>query len=221
MNMPPDDPGESAWCARLADGAAEMGIALDAVQTGRLWQLANRLRERNRAVNLTSIDTLADILSVHVLDSLAVAPHLGAARRILDVGTGGGFPGLPLAIACPERRFTLIDGTQKKIRFVTEAIEALAIANAEALAARAEQFRPARPFDIVIARAVGRIPAILRATQHLLAAGGALLAMKGRRPDAELRGLPRGWHAEVLPVHVPLLAAERHIVRLRRDDHRI
>lgn len=216
MSMASDDPDESAWCARLADGAAELGIALDATQTARLWRLTALLRERNRDVNLTSIDTLEGILTVHVLDSLAVVPHLGGARCIADVGTGGGFPGVPLAIACPERRFTLIDGTQKKIRFVAETIEALGLTNVAAVASRTEQYRPESPFDLVIARAVGRIPDVLRATQHLLTEGGALLAMKGRRPDDELRALPRGWRAEVVPLRVPLLEAERHLVRVRR-----
>ncbi len=90
------------------------------------------LRERNEHMNLTSIVSPEGILTLHMLDSLSVAPHLGDARRIIDVGTGGGFPGIPLAVACPQRHFTLIDGTQKKIRFVAESIAALDIRNAQA-----------------------------------------------------------------------------------------
>lgn len=223
MSMPPAEPAGaaasevSAWRARLAQGAAALGVPLDETQTTRLWQLATLLRERNREVNLTSVDTPEGILTVHVLDSLAVVPHLGAAQRIVDVGTGGGFPGLPLALACPERRFTLIDGTRKKIRFVQEAIEALGFDNAEALAARAEQYRPEQPFDLVIARAVGSVAEIVRVTGHLLGREGAILAMKGKHPEDELRALPRGWQAEVISLRVPWLEAERHLVRLHRS----
>src|SRR6187401_1363471 len=117
-----------------------MGVELDESQVEALWRYAHMLRERNEHVNLTSIVSPEGILTLHMLDSLSVAPHLGDAKRILDVGTGGGFPGIPLAVACPDRDFTLIDGTQKKIRFVAECIAALDIRNARALAARAENF---------------------------------------------------------------------------------
>lgn len=205
----------SQWRARLGSAAAAMGVGLDAAQTEKLWRLAGLLQERNRQVNLTAVDTPEGILTVHVLDSLALVPQLGEAQRVIDVGTGGGFPGLPLAIACPARRFTLIDGTQKKIRFVQEAIEALGLGNAEAVAVRAEQYRPTERFDRVVVRALGKLADILRVTRHLLAPGGAILAMKGRRPEDELRALPRGWRAEVLPLRVPGLEAERHLVCLR------
>ncbi len=106
------------------------------------------LRERNEHVNLTSITSPEGILTLHMLDSLTLVPHLGDAGRIIDVGTGGGFPGIPLAVACPDREFTLIDGTQKKIRFVEEAIAALGIRNAQAIAARAESFPGEKNFDV-------------------------------------------------------------------------
>lgn len=209
---------EAPWCAQLGSAAAEIGVTLDGVQTGRLWQLASLLRERNRQVNLTAVDTLEGILTVHVLDSLAVVPHLGGARRLADVGTGGGFPGLPLAVACPGRHFTLLDGTHKKIRFVREAIEALGLANAVPVVARAEQYRPAECFDAVIVRALGKLGDIVRVTQHLLVPHGVILAMKGRYPEDELRSVPRGWRPEVVRLHVPGLDAERHLVRLQRPD---
>lgn len=216
IEVPTDEQGlEAQWRSRLGSAAAALGLALDAAQTEKLWRLAGLLMERNREVNLTAIDTLEGILTLHVLDSLALVPQLGDAQRVVDVGTGGGFPGLPLAIACPARRFTLIDGTQKKIRFVQEAIEALGLGNAEAMAVRAEQYRPAERFDRVVVRALGKLADILRVTQHLLAPGGAILAMKGRRPEDELRALPRGWRAEVVALRVPGLEAERHLVSLR------
>lgn len=206
----------AAWRAALERGARALGIALDAIALERCWRLALALRERNRQVNLTAIDDLPGIRALHVLDSLAVVPQLGAARRIVDVGTGGGFPGLPLAIACPEREFTLIDGTQKKIRFVGETIAALGLANATALATRAEQFHPQPPFDAVVVRAVGPLAELARQCGHLLRRGGRVLALKGRRPDAEIAALPAYWRAEVVALRVPEVEAERHLVVLRR-----
>jgi 16S rRNA (guanine527-N7)-methyltransferase len=206
---------EREWKARLDAGAHELGVDLDQSQLDTSWRYAHMLRERNAQVNLTSIVSWEGILTLHILDSLAVAPHLGDARRILDVGTGGGFPGIPLAVACPDRDFTLIDGTQKKIRFVAEGIAALDIRNARALAARAESFA-GRDFDVVIVRAVGALDEVLHNAGRLVAPQGRLLAMKGRAPDDEVRALPRGWSAEVTRLRVPGLDAERHLVSLLR-----
>jgi 16S rRNA (guanine527-N7)-methyltransferase len=211
------DPDERAWKARLDAGGRELGIELDASQLDLLWRYARLLRERNEHVNLTSIVSPDGILTLHMLDSLSVAPHLGDARRVIDVGTGGGFPGIPLAVACPHRRFTLIDGTQKKIRFVAEAIAALDIRNAHALAARAESYTGEKDFDVVLARAVGPLAEVLHNAGPLLAPRGRLLAMKGKAPDDEVRALPRGWHADVTPLRVPGLDAERHLVAVFRQ----
>jgi 16S rRNA (guanine527-N7)-methyltransferase len=183
---------EREWKARLDAGANQIGFDLDQSQLDILWRYAFMLRERNAHVNLTSIVSWEGILTLHMLDSLSVLPHLGDAKRILDVGTGGGFPGIPLAVACPDRDFTLIDGTQKKIRFVAECIAALDIRNARALAARAESYTGDKGFDLVVARAVSSLADLVRDAGKLLAPRGVLLAMKGRAPDDELRGLPRG-----------------------------
>lgn len=211
-----DDLDEAAWKSRLDAGAHEIGFDLDQSQLDTLWRYAHMLRERNAHVNLTSIVSWEGILTLHMLDSLSVVPYLGDAKRVLDVGTGGGFPGIPLAVACPDRDFTLIDGTQKKIRFVAEGIAALDIRNARALAARAENYTGPQGFDLVIARAVSSLSDLVRDAGKLLAPRGRLLAMKGRAPDDELRELPRGWSAEVTRLRVPGLEAERHLVALSR-----
>lgn len=208
--------GERAWTARLDAAANEMGIDLDESQLDLLWRYGHMLRERNEHVNLTSIVSPEGILTLHMLDSLSVANDLGDARRLIDVGTGGGFPGIPLAVACPKLNFMLIDGTQKKIRFVSEAIAALDIRNAQAVAARAENYPGERNFDVVLARAVGSLADLVRETARLLAPHGRLLAMKGRVPDEELREVPRGWSAAVRRLVVPGLDAERHLVTLTR-----
>jgi 16S rRNA (guanine527-N7)-methyltransferase len=210
-------PDEATWKRRLDDGAKQMGIELDESQVEALWRYAHMLRERNEHVNLTSIVSPEGILTLHMLDSLSVAPHLGDARRIIDVGTGGGFPGVPLAVACPQREFTLIDGTQKKIRFVAETVAALDIRNVQAVAARAENFPGKKDFDVVIVRAVGTLADVLHNAGKLLAPHGRLLAMKGRAPDDEIKDLPRGWQAEVIRLHVPGLDAERHLVVISRQ----
>jgi 16S rRNA (guanine527-N7)-methyltransferase len=217
MNTP--DLDEATWKSRLDAGAHEIGFDLDQSQLDTLWRYAYMLRERNAHVNLTSIVSWEGILTLHMLDSLSVLPHLGDARRVLDVGTGGGFPGIPLAVACPERQFTLIDGTQKKIRFVAESIAALDIRNAQAIAARAESFAGGRDFDVVILRAVGTLTEVVHNAGSLVGAHGRLLAMKGRAPDEEMRALPRGWRAEMVKLRVPGLDAERHLVSISRHSN--
>jgi 16S rRNA (guanine527-N7)-methyltransferase len=208
---------EATWKARLDAGAHEIGFDLDQSQLDTLWRHAYMLRERNAHVNLTSIVSWEGILTLHMLDSLSVVPHLGDARRVLDVGTGGGFPGIPLAVACPQRQFTLIDGTQKKVRFVAESIAALDIRNAHAVAARAESFKGGKDFDVVVLRAVGSLAEVVHNAGNLVGAHGRLLAMKGRAPDDEIRALPRGWGAEVAKLRVPGLDAERHLVSISRQ----
>jgi 16S rRNA (guanine527-N7)-methyltransferase len=208
--------GETAWKQRLDDGAAAMGVRLDEAQVDLLWRYGVMLRERNAHVNLTSIVSPEGILTLHMLDSLSVVSHLGDARTVIDVGTGGGFPGIPLAVACPDRKFTLIDGTQKKIRFVNEGIEALDIRNATAIATRAEKLPRGQTFDVVLARAVASLADLVHNAGRLVAPGGRLLAMKGRLPEEEIRGVPRGWRAEVVKLRVPGLDAERHLVSLAR-----
>jgi 16S rRNA (guanine527-N7)-methyltransferase len=207
---------EKTWKRRLDEGAAQMGVPLDESQVDVLWRYGVMLRERNQHVNLTSIVSPEGILTLHMLDSLSVVPHLGDARSVIDVGTGGGFPGIPLAVACPGRQFTLIDGTQKKIRFVNEGIEALDIRNARAMAARAETLPKDLQFDCVVARAVSTLAELVHNAGRLVAPGGRLLAMKGRLPEEEIAALPRTWRAEVAKLQVPGLDAERHLLSLVR-----
>ena len=207
---------ERAWKARLDAGGNELGVDLDQSKLDLLWQYTLLLRERNQHVNLTSIVSLEGILTLHMLDSLSVAIALGDSRRLIDVGTGGGFPGIPLAVAFPDKDFTLIDGTQKKIRFVSEAIAALDIRNARAIAARAENYPGEKKFDVALARAVTSLPDLVRNAGKLLAPHGRLLSMKGKLPEDEIAALPRGWRAEVTRLKVPGVDAERHLVTLTR-----
>ncbi|MGQ0430718.1 MAG: 16S rRNA (guanine(527)-N(7))-methyltransferase RsmG [Gammaproteobacteria bacterium] len=202
--------------ARLVAGAQQMDIELDVAQAAALISLTVELREWNKRVNLTAITEPRDMVDKHLLDSLSVQPHLHG-RHIADIGTGAGFPGLPLAIVNPRRSFTLIEATGKKCLFVRHAVETLGIQNVEVVQARAEAWKPKALFDCVIARALGKLLDFVRVAGHLCARDGRMLAMKGRHPTAEMHALPAGWR--VLALHdlrVPGLAAERCVVELGR-----
>jgi 16S rRNA (guanine527-N7)-methyltransferase len=201
---------------RLSAGIQALGIALEPGQVAALVTLAAELGDWNERFNLTAITEPADVVDKHLLDSLAALPLL-RGLRVADIGTGAGFPGLPLAIANPARRFTLVESTGKKAGFVRHAAGKLRLSNVEVVQGRAEGLRPKTPFDSVIARALGPLAEFVRVAGHLAGRTGRLLAMKGRPPEEELRALPAGWKA--LAVHelrVPGLDAERCLVELGR-----
>jgi 16S rRNA (guanine527-N7)-methyltransferase len=202
--------------SRLAAGVAKLGISLEPAQFDALAALAAELADWNSRVNLTAITAPDEVVDKHLLDSLAVLPLL-KGLTVADIGSGAGFPGLPLAIADPDRRFTLIESTGKKVKFIRHAVEKLALPNVEVVLGRAESYRPVRPFDAVVARALGPLAGFVRVAGHLAGRGGRLLAMKGKVPEAELAALPAGWKAvAVHPVAVPGLDAERCVVELAR-----
>ena len=202
--------------SRLTEGAKALGIALEPPQTAALLALVSELAEWNTKFNLTAISEPAEIVDKHLLDSLAVLPHL-RGLRIADIGTGAGFPGLPLAIVNPNRRFTLVESTGKKAGFLRHVVGSLRLANVEVVLGRSEALRPAKPFDSVVARALGSLADFVRVAGHLAGRNGRLLAMKGRLPEDELKVLPAGWKAlAVHPIRVPGLDAERCLVELAR-----
>jgi 16S rRNA (guanine(527)-N(7))-methyltransferase RsmG len=201
----------------LANGARELRLDLGEEKRARLIQLVDLLEAGNARFNLTAIRDRLGMLQKHVLDSLSVQPYLRGSR-IADVGTGAGFPGLPLAIANPERRFTLIEATGKKARFVGETAAQLALDNVEVVHERAEKYRPSELFDGVVARALASLADFTGYAGHLTAPQGRLVAMKGRRPDDEIAALPRAYR--LIAVHrlkVPGLDDERHLVELCRN----
>jgi 16S rRNA (guanine527-N7)-methyltransferase len=207
---------DPAVSARLAAGVEALGLRLAPAQLGALARLLAELAEWNARFNLTAIRDPLEAVDKHALDSLAVLPFL-RGLSIADVGSGAGFPGLPLAIADPDRRFCLIESTGKKVRFLRHAVERLELPNVEVVQARAESYRPERPYDAVIARALGSLADFVRVAGHLAAREGRLLAMKGKRPEAEIRDLPAGWRVlAVHPVAVPGLDAERCLVEIGR-----
>lgn len=200
----------------LVRDALRLGVTLTPADATRLLQLVSELGLWGQRYNLTAIRQREAMISHHLLDSLSVHGDL-QGERIADVGTGAGFPGLPLAVCNPARRFTLIDSTAKKIRFVEHAVQALALTNVQALHARAEKLS-LPVFDTVVARALAPLPELLGYVAPLCGAHTRVLAMKGRWPQAELAALPRGWRMSGgRELHVPHIDAARCVLLLQRD----
>lgn len=203
----------------LRQGLAALGQSLGDDDLARIVRLLDELERWNRRINLTAVRSRGAMLPRHVFDSLAVRPWL-RGRRILDVGTGPGFPGLPLAIAEPGREFVLLDSNNKKIRFVEHAAALLGLDNVTAVRSRAEHYAPGERFDTVIARAVAELATLARIAGHHVGEDGVFLALKGRHPAEELEKLDAYWEATVAPLSVPGLAeGSRHAVLMtpRKD----
>jgi 16S rRNA (guanine527-N7)-methyltransferase len=217
--------------AGLRQGAQALGVPLDDQQVLRLLQLAAELARWNKAYNLTAITDPQEVLTQHLLDSLSAQPEL-EGTRIADVGTGAGFPGVPLAILNPQRQFLLIDAVDKKLRFIGHVARELELDNVRTLHARVEQLEsghPAAPgaMDTVLTRAFAPLPRLVALVAPLVGADTRVVAMKGRWPPPpgsdDDATLPEGWQLEsVRRVTVPGLDAERHLLRIRRvaaGDH--
>jgi len=209
--------------AQLRPALAALGLELSDSQLEQLAAYAQLLLRWNAVHNLTAIEAPDQLISHHLLDSLSI---LGEIRRIvgdrhlrvLDVGAGGGLPGIPLAIADPRLRVTLVDKVQKKVAFLTQVKLELRLVNVECVHARVEALRPAVPYDIVVARAFASLAELVRLTRHLIAANGHWFAMKGAPPQAEFDELARLPGVRVLAavkLHVPRLDAERHLIVLQ------
>lgn len=203
----------------LVSGARDLGIELDPIRAETLLTLVDELEQGNAQFNLTAIRDRLGMLRKHLLDSLSLQPYL-RGERLADVGTGAGFPGLVLAAVNPQRRFTLIEATAKKARFVEQTAQRIGCANVLVVNSRAENYRPFELFDTVVARALASLADFVAYAGHLCTPDGRLLAMKGKRPDDEISALPRTFR--VLAVHrlsVPGLPDERHLVELIPAKH--
>jgi 16S rRNA (guanine527-N7)-methyltransferase len=201
-------------------GAAQLGIPLSETQAAQLLRLLDELDDWNQRMNLTAIRERSQQITKHLLDSLTVHAHL-QGTSVADIGTGAGFPGLPLAVALPQLQFTLVDSTAKKLKFVEHAAQTLGLHNVQTVHTRAETYRPKERFDCVVSRAVGPIETFVKGSGHLCVGGGRLLAMKGRYPTDELAHIPNGWKlAAVHRLNVPGLDEQRHLVELCRSHDR-
>jgi len=199
----------------LESGLRAMG--LDTALASPLQAYLALLDRWNRAYNLTAIRDPREMVAKHVLDSLAMQPFVRDLGTLADLGTGAGFPGIPLALALPDLRVTLVESNGKKARFLREAVRTLHLDNARVAESRIEALDEPAAYDAITARALATLPLILQLGGHLLRPGGQLLAMKGARPDDEIAALPSGWHLQsVHALTVPGLAAERHLVVVAR-----
>jgi 16S rRNA (guanine527-N7)-methyltransferase len=208
-------PSAPSLQAQLAHGIGELGIAMPADAQGRLLRYLQLSQKWNRTYNLTAIREQARLVTHHILDSLVVLPHLPPGD-LVDVGTGAGLPGVPLAIACPERAVTLLDSNHKKGAFLKQVAIECELRNVEVRIGRVEEWRPAQPFALAISRAFAELTAFAEAVRHLTGDTGVLAAMKGLYPDEELAQLPPWVRVDkVIPLQVPGLRAARHLVLMR------
>ncbi|MEO5693712.1 MAG: 16S rRNA (guanine(527)-N(7))-methyltransferase RsmG [Usitatibacter sp.] len=198
---------------KLQDGLAAMGLDIPQAARERMAAHLALIAKWNRVHNLTAVRETEQMIVLHLLDSLSLLPHLGEAKNVIDVGTGPGFPGVPIAIARPDLEVTLLDSSHKKCTFLEQAKAELRLANVNVVCARVEQWKPPRPFDVVVSRAFADLSDFVTQSQHLAAPGGRLLAMKGVYPFEEIARVPASHRvAQVVELAVPTLDAKRHLV---------
>lgn len=202
--------------SRLLAGIAELGLVVSNQQSELLINYLILLQKWNKAYNLTAIRDLDAMVSKHLLDSLSIAPYL-QGNRYLDVGTGAGLPGIPLAILYPDKQFSLLDSNGKKTRFLIEARQQLKLLNVSIHSERAELFQPEEPYDGVLSRAFASLLDMVNGCEKHLAPGGRLYAMKGVFPDTELSQLPKHFIVEhSYSLSVPNVDEDRHLLVLGR-----
>jgi 16S rRNA (guanine527-N7)-methyltransferase len=215
---------QQALASLLADGVRELGLELSEAQQCKLLDYVALLAKWNNVYNLTAIRDPRQMLIQHILDSLSIVPHLASRgpSSVLDVGSGGGMPGIVLAIVLPNWTVTTNDIVHKKTAFQAQAKAELGLANLSVVTSRVETLRagaevPAK-FDVIVSRAFAELADFVTLARHLVAEQGAIWAMKGVRPDGEIARLPAGAQVEqIIRLNVPLLDAERHLVEVRVD----
>lgn len=203
----------------LALGISGMHLALNAQQQETLLAYLHLLDKWNRVYNLTAIRDPRDMVRRQLLDSLSILPWVNDGP-VLDVGTGAGLPGIPLAVARPNLQFSLLDTNGKKTRFVQQAVGELGLNNVEVIKSRVEALVRPQHYALITSRAFATLADMVGGSEALLAPGGRWLAMKGAEPRAEIRDLPDGLQTDVHALQVPGEIARRHVVVLRRSDER-
>jgi 16S rRNA (guanine527-N7)-methyltransferase len=196
----------------IRDGASRLAVPLSEAQTDQLLAYIDLLLKWNKVYNLTAVRDADAMLTQHLLDSLAVVPHIPPGR-LLDVGSGPGLPGVPVAIAEPARPVSMLDSNTKKAAFIRQAAGALKLKNVSVYSHRVEEWAPEEAFSVVISRAFTELRLFVEWCGHLIEPGGVLAAMKGVYPNDEIEGLPKGFEVQrVVRLNVPGLEAERHLV---------
>lgn len=198
----------------LAKGLTDLNLSLSADTQDKIIAYLNLLAKWNRVYNLTAIRDPLQMMTRHILDSLAAAAYM-KGPRIIDVGTGAGFPGIPLALVYPQHQIVLLDSNGKKTRFLIQVKAELELTNVEVVQARVEDYHPSQCFNDVIARAFTQLNDMILKTQHLCCTNGCLWAMKGIYPQEELHDLDSKMRIEVVQLRVPNLQEQRHLVCIR------
>ncbi|STZ77442.1 16S rRNA (guanine(527)-N(7))-methyltransferase RsmG [Bergeriella denitrificans] len=200
----------------LQAGIAEMGLDIDAACQTKLLDYVGLLQKWNKTYNLTALRDERLMVSHHLLDSLTLLPYIGSARTMLDVGSGGGQPGIPAAICRPDVAVTLLDANTKKTSFLQQAVIELGLSNVRVISGRVEALQNYQA-ELITSRAFAELADFVNWTAHLLTDGGRWAAMKGVYPEAEISRLPDFAEVETVnALHVPQLDAERHMVLLRK-----
>ena len=208
----------TALSAVLGEGIAAMHLDVTPAQQDKLMDYLAMMFKWNAVYNLTSLRDPMQMVTHHLLDSLAAVPAFAAARNVLDVGSGGGLPGIVLAIVRPDMIVSMIDTVHKKTAFLTQVKAQLSLANVTVYTARVEQLQVSDKFDVITSRAFADLSDFVNWSSHLLADGGRYIALKGVAPKDEQERLPAEWRvAGVEPLHVPKLDAERHLVFIERS----
>ena len=201
----------------LRQGLRQMELLVEEHRVNLLITYINLLLQQNRTLNLTAIIDPLEAVTKHLLDSLSVAQDVPSGK-VVDVGSGGGCPGIPLAIVRPENQFILVESKNKKANFLNTTIQALKLKNTKVICQRAENVELTKKADAIVCRALGSIPYFISVAGHMLKKQGRLLAMKGKIPHSEISKIPLGWEAlETKKIHVPHLQAERHLITARKS----
>jgi 16S rRNA (guanine527-N7)-methyltransferase len=205
----------------LKDGATAMGLTLSDAQLDKLMAYQALLAKWNKVYNLTALRDPAQMVTHHLLDSLSAMTAFAGAQRVLDVGAGGGLPGIVLAIwaaqAQPQMKITLVDTVQKKTAFLNQVKAQLQLGNVAVVHARVEQLPIEQQYDVITSRAFAELKDFVTWSNHLLQQGGKYIALKGVLPQEEIDRLPPGWAVQqVQPLQVPGLDAERHLIFMER-----
>ena len=211
------------FAALLRDGSARLNLELDERQLEQLLNYLALLVKWNAVYNLTAVRDPAQMVSQHLLDCLAVMPAFAGAQRVLDVGAGGGLPGIVLAIwaasAYPAMQIALVDTVHKKTAFLTQVKSELGLSNVTVYTTQVEQLQVAPLFDVITSRAFAELCDFVTWSGHLLAPDGHFLAMKGMLPQEEISRLPSGWAVrQTCRLDVPLLGAQRHLITIARQE---
>jgi len=204
---------------QLTAGLDELGLSLEAFQIEQLLTYVGLLEKWNKTYNLTAVRKPRDMISHHLLDSLAILPWV-SGDSLIDVGSGAGLPGIPLAIARPEMAVTLVDSLGKRCRFLSHVTRELKLNTISVVESRAEKWVAVEPPALITARAVAALPVLLEQTRHLFAADTVMLAAKGRWPQTELEALPADFQlAESIKLDIPGVTGERHLLRIKLKNN--